>query len=62
MCPHQEGVEGEGHLPQPAAHTLVNALQDPIGLLGHRGTQLAHGKKLLGLKLKFKTVDIQQFI
>jgi len=32
MWPHQGRVEGEEHLPQPAAHTLFNAPQD-IGVL-----------------------------
>ena len=43
MRPHQGSVEGKENLPRPAGHTLLNAPQDPIGLLGNQGTLLAHG-------------------
>jgi len=42
IWPHQGRAEGEVHLLQPAVHDLFNALQDPIGLLGHQGPLLAH--------------------
>jgi len=42
----QGRVEGEDHLPCPAGHALFNIPQDTIGLLGHRGTLLAHGHLL----------------
>ena len=44
MRPHQGSVEGEENLPRPAGHTPPNASQDAIGLLGSRGTLLAHGQ------------------
>jgi len=45
MCPHQEGVEGEGHLPQPAGNILPNAPQDTVDPLGHKEEHLlAHGQ------------------
>ena len=31
MGPHQGSVEGKENLPRPAAHTLLDAPQDPIG-------------------------------
>ena len=31
---HQSGVEGQNHLPRPAAHTAFDAPQDMVGLLG----------------------------
>jgi len=34
MGPHQGSVEGQENLPHPAAHTPLDAPQDPIGLLG----------------------------
>jgi len=34
----------EDHFPQPVGHALSNTLQDTIGLLGHKGTLLAHGQ------------------
>ena len=34
----------EDHLPRPAGHTLLNAAQDVIGLLGHKGTLMTHGQ------------------
>ncbi|NXV14564.1 CAHM6 protein, partial [Cepphus grylle] len=43
MWPHQGRVEGEDDLPPPACHALLDAPQDAIGLLGHKGTLLAHG-------------------
>lgn len=33
--------------PCPAGRALCNTSWDPIGLLGHRGTQLAHGQHLV---------------
>ncbi|PKU42812.1 glycoprotein xg [Limosa lapponica baueri] len=42
MQPHQGRAEGEDDLPQRAGHTLLEAPQDAIGLLGHKGTLLAH--------------------
>jgi len=47
MWPHQGREEGEDHLPQPVGHTLCNAPQDGIGLLGHKGTLLAHGQPVV---------------
>ena len=44
MGPHQGRVEGEENLPRPAGHTLLNAPQDPIGLLESQGTVLAYGQ------------------
>jgi len=44
MGPHQGRAEGKENLPRPAGHTLLHALQDPIGLLGNQGTLLAHGQ------------------
>jgi len=40
--PHQCRVQGQDHLPTPAAHTIPDTSQDAIGLLGHLGTLLAH--------------------
>ena len=39
---HQGRVEGDDHLPQCAGHTLLNARQYAIGLLGHKATLLAN--------------------
>jgi len=36
MGPHQGRAEGEETLPQPTAHTPLDAPQDPIGLLGNQ--------------------------
>ena len=44
MWPHQGRAESEDHLPCPAGHALSNPSQDPIGLLGHKGTLRAHGQ------------------
>ncbi|NWI29449.1 DIA1 protein, partial [Sula dactylatra] len=44
MWPYWGGIEGEDNLPQPAGHTLFNAPQDTVDLLGHEGTLLAHGQ------------------
>ena len=41
MGPPQGRAEGEENLPRPAAHTPLNAPQDPIGLLGTQGTLTA---------------------
>jgi len=38
MGPHQGRVEEEENLPRPAAHTPLDAPQDPVGLLGSQGT------------------------
>jgi len=43
MGPHQGRADGEENLPRPAGRALLNAPQDPIGLLGSQGTLLAHG-------------------
>jgi len=42
MGPHQGSVKKE-NLPRPAGHTLLDAPQDAIGLLGRQGTLLARG-------------------
>ena len=47
MGPPQGRAEGEENLPRPAAHTPLNAPQDPIGLLGTQGTLLAHGQLVI---------------
>ncbi|PKU42718.1 hypothetical protein llap_6967 [Limosa lapponica baueri] len=44
---HQGRVEGEDNLTRPAGHTLPDAPQDVIGLLGHKGTLLAHGHPIV---------------
>jgi len=43
MGPHQGKAEGKEKLPRPAAHTPLDAPQDPTGLLGTQGMLLAHG-------------------
>jgi len=40
-------VEGEENLPRPAGHSLLKASQDPIGLLGNKGTLLARGSLVI---------------
>jgi len=40
---YQGRVKGGDNLPRPAGHTLLNAPQNTIGLLGNKGTLLAHG-------------------
>ncbi|PKU47400.1 hypothetical protein llap_2302 [Limosa lapponica baueri] len=47
MGPHQGRVEGENNLPRPVGHTLPDAPQDTIGLLGHKGTLSAHGDPIV---------------
>jgi len=47
MGPPQGRAEGQETLPRPAAHTLLNAPQDPTGLLGSQGTLLAHGQLVI---------------
>ena len=47
MWPHQGKVEGEGHLLGPASHALINTLQGPIGFLGHKYIQQAHGQSVV---------------
>ncbi|KAJ7426012.1 hypothetical protein WISP_19978 [Willisornis vidua] len=42
VWPHQRRVQGKDHCPGPAGHTILDPGQDPIGLLGHLGTMLAH--------------------
>ncbi|KAK4823633.1 LOW QUALITY PROTEIN: hypothetical protein QYF61_004366 [Mycteria americana] len=42
VWPHQCRVQGDNHSPCPAGHTISDASQDAIGLLGHLGTLLAH--------------------
>ncbi|KAK4811398.1 hypothetical protein QYF61_003397 [Mycteria americana] len=39
--PHQCRVQGHGHCPSPAGHTIPDTSQDAIGLLGRLGTLLA---------------------
>ena len=39
---HQSRVEGQNHLPQPAGHTVFDAAQDMVGLLGCEHTLVAH--------------------
>ncbi|KAK4829425.1 hypothetical protein QYF61_004300 [Mycteria americana] len=39
---HQNGVEGQNHLPQPADHASFDAAQDTVGVLGCEHTLLAH--------------------
>ncbi|PKU46747.1 hypothetical protein llap_2943 [Limosa lapponica baueri] len=41
MQPHQCKVQGDIHFLSPAGHTIPDASQDIIGLLGHLGTLLA---------------------
>ncbi|PKU36140.1 hypothetical protein llap_13557 [Limosa lapponica baueri] len=43
MGPHQGSVKGQDNLSRPAGHILPDTPQDAIGLLGHKGTLLAHG-------------------
>jgi len=38
VWPHQGKLEGKDNLPRPAGHSLFNASQDTVGLLGHRRT------------------------
>ena len=47
MGPPQGSAEGEENLPHPAAHTPLDAPQDPIGFLGTQGTLLAHGQLVI---------------
>jgi len=47
MGPPQGRAEGEENLPRPAAHTPLDAPQDPIGLLATQGTLLAHGHPVM---------------
>jgi len=42
MWPHQDRVKGEDHLPQCTAYAFLNAPEDTIGPLGHKGTLLAN--------------------
>ena len=49
MGPPQGRVEGKENLPRPARHTLLNASQDPIGLLENKGTLPAHGQLVVHL-------------
>jgi len=44
MRPPQGRAEGKENLPRPAGHTLLNAPQDPIGLLGRRKLLTPPGK------------------
>jgi len=44
LWPHQDWVEGKEDLPQPAGNALCDVPLDPIGLLDHKGTLLAHGQ------------------
>jgi len=39
---HRSRVEGQNHLPQPAAHTSLDAAQDTVGLLGFERTLPGH--------------------
>jgi len=47
MSPHQGRVKGKNHFLHPTDHTLSNASQDTIGLLGLKGTLLAHGQPVV---------------
>ena len=47
MGPYKGRVEGKENLPRPAGRTLLNGVQDPIGLLGNQGTLLAHGQLIV---------------
>jgi len=38
---HQNGAEGQKHLPRPAGHIAFDAAQDTVGLLGCENTLLA---------------------
>ncbi|KAK4806346.1 hypothetical protein QYF61_017215 [Mycteria americana] len=40
--PHQCRVQGHGHCPTPAGHTVPDTSQDAVGFLGHLGILLAH--------------------
>lgn len=37
-------VEGEDNLPPPAVSAILNSAQSTIGIIGHKGTLLAHGQ------------------
>ncbi|KAK4821776.1 hypothetical protein QYF61_000837 [Mycteria americana] len=39
---YQHQVQGHGHFPSPAGHTIPDTSQDAIGFLVHLGTLLAH--------------------
>ena len=52
MQSHQATVEREARLPRPAGHALFNAPQDTTGLLGRKGTLLAHSQLLSTTPLK----------
>ncbi|KAK4829697.1 hypothetical protein QYF61_006072 [Mycteria americana] len=41
---HQNRVEGQNHLPQPAGHASLDAAQDTVGLLGCECSLVAHGQ------------------
>ena len=43
-CGHLGRVEGKENLFRPANHSPSSLPQDAIGLLGHKGTMLAHGQ------------------
>ena len=47
MWSHQGGVEEEDHVLCPDGNTLFSAPQDTIGLLGRKGTLLAHGQPVV---------------
>jgi len=42
MESHQNGAEGQNHLPSPAGHTCLDAAQGMVGLLGCKCTWVAH--------------------
>jgi len=44
---HQNGVERQDHLPQPAGHAAFDAAQDEVGLLGCERTLLGHVELLV---------------
>jgi len=39
---HENGAEGQNHLPRPAGHAAFDAAQDIVGLLGYERKLLGH--------------------
>jgi len=44
---HQSGIEGQNHLPRPAAHASLDAAQDMVGLLDCECTLPGHAELLV---------------